>query len=185
MGRKQRRLEERKNRNKKNIERQEELNYEIKGVTILKVVSTIILLVLVLYYILAVFITKEIDISETKSTDSSENNTTSESISDKIVATNIFSQKEDLYYVYCYDFSDEDEGVAQAVQGASSQKIYRLNTKDGFNSKYVTDGEGNKNASSLSDLKISNPTLLVISGDKITGYYEGRTSIINFLGEQS
>ncbi len=182
MGRELRRKEEKRNKSRKKIEEREEiLDTSIKGITVLKVVSSIILILLVVYYIMAVFITKEIDISEkTSDTEATENNSSS-STTNKIVAANIFSQQEEKYYVYCYDFSDEDDGVAQAVSGASDKTIYKLNTKDGFNSKYVTDGEGNKNATSLDSLKISSPTLIEITQDKITGYYEGRSSIINFL----
>ncbi len=183
MGRELRRREERKNKNKKNYEKQEEIEKEIKGITILKVTGAIILILLVLYYILAVFVTKEIDISESDTTSNTNTNAKSESVTDKIVAANIFNQSEETYYVYCYDFNDEDAGVAQAIQGATSKKIYRLNTKDGFNKNYVTEGEGNKNATNVSELKIKNPTLIAISGDKIIGYYEGRTNIISFLGE--
>ena len=180
MGRELRRKEEKKNRNKKVIEKEEELNTEIKGTTVLKVVSSIILILLVVYYIMAVFITKEIDISEKDNTKESSSETSTSSVSDKILASNIFNQQEEKYYVYCYDFTDEDEGVASAING-TSEKVYRLNTKDGLNSKYVTSDAGNKNATSLENLKISNPTLLEISGDTITGYYEGRNSIIGFL----
>ena len=184
MGREQRRKEEKRNKYRKNIKKQEELDTSIKGTTILKVVSSIVLILLVVYYIMAVFITKEIDISEknndAKATDTA---TVNSNVSNKIIAINIFNQKEDNYYVYCYDFSDEDEGVAQAINGASNQTIYRLNTKDGLNSKYVTEETGNRNATSLDDLKIANPTLLVISADKIVGYYEGRNDIMSFLSQ--
>ena len=184
MGRELRRREERKNKNKKAVENEEELDTSIKGTTVLKVVSTIVLLLLVVYYVLAVFVTKELDISakDNENSETSEKEENNESTtSNKILAATIFNQSEESYYVYCYDFTDEDNGVAEAVN-ASQEKIYRLNTKDSLNSRYVTEGEGNKNATSLEDLKISNPTLLVITGDKITGYYEGRSNIISFLG---
>lgn len=181
MGRELRRKEEKRNKNRKKIEENEEiLDTSIKGITILKVVSSIILILLVVYYIVAVFITKEIDVSENNN-DSNTSETSTNNTTNKIVAQNIFSQKEDKYYVYCYDFTDEDDGVAQAINNASDKTIYRLNTKDGFNSKYVTTESGNKNATSLNDLKVSNPTLLEITGDKITGYYEGRNDIMQFL----
>ena len=184
MGREQRRREEKRNKYRKDVEKQEELDTSIKGTTILKVASSIILILLVVYYIMAVFITKEIDISE-KNNDMNATDTASvnKSVSNKIIAQNIFNQKEDTYYVYCYDFSDEDEGVAQAINGASNQTIYRLNTKDGLNSKYVTEESGNKNATSLEELKLVNPTLLVIQADKIVGYYEGRNDIMSFLSQ--
>ena len=179
MGRELRRKEERKERKNKKVE--EEIEFKLSGLTVLKVLSSIVLILFVAYYILAVFITKEIDISEKK--DSSDTTAeTSNNSSDKIVAKNIFNQQEDVYYVYCYDFSDEDSGVRDAINGASSKKIYRLDTSDGFNSNYVTEEDGNKEAKTLEELKIKNPTLIEITGDTITGYYEGRTNIITYLG---
>ena len=179
MGREQRRREEKKNRNKKDIEENELLDTTIHGVTVLKVCFATILILFVLYYVLAVFITKEIDISE-KSDKADTSDTSSANVSDKIIAANIFRQSEETYYVYCYDFNEEDEGVAQAI-GSAKEKVYRVNTSEGLNSKYVTEAPGNANASGLDNLKVSNPTLLVISADKIVGYYEGRSNIITFL----
>ena len=181
MGRELRRKEEKRNKKLKNIEENEDLKFEIKGLTILKVVSSIVLILLVSYYIMAVFITKEIDISD-KNNNSAQSETEQASITNPILAANIFKQSEETYYVYCYDFNDEDEGVGNAI-GGSSTTIYRVDTSDGLNSKYVTTESGNKSATSLDDLKVTNPTLLVISGDKITGYYEGRNDIMTFLSQ--
>ena len=88
MGREQRRREEKKNRNKKDIEENELLDTTIHGVTVLKVCFATILILFVLYYVLAVFITKEIDISE-KSDKADTSDTSSANVSDKIIAANI------------------------------------------------------------------------------------------------
>ena len=178
MGREQRRREERKNKNIKKQEKIEELDTSIKGITVLKVVFLVILILFVVYYILAVFITKEVNISNDKKNDTNE--TTTES-SNKILAANIFNQTEEKYYVYCYDFNDEDDNVKDTINSVQDFTIYRVNTSDGLNKNYVSE-TGNKEATNLENLKVSNPTLLVIEGDRITGYYEGRTSIMSFLG---
>ncbi len=180
MGRELRRKNNKKNKNnKKIVSEQEELDTSIHGITVLKVCFGIVLILLVSYYVMAVFITKEIDVSDKSSSDLKSSSTSD--VSNMILATNIFHQAEETYYVYCYDFSDEDEGVSNAISSFTGGKIYRLDTSNGFNSNYVTDGSGNKEATSLDNLKVSNPTLLVISGDTIRGYYEGRSNIINFL----
>ncbi len=184
MGRELKRKEEKRNKGKKKNQEEEEISTEINGVTIAKVVGAIVLILLVVYYILAVFVTKEIDISEVSNNkDKTSDSEVNSSVSNKILASNIFSQKEEIYYVYCYNFDDEDEGVAEAVNGATDKKIYRLDTNSSLNSKYVTDENGNVNATSLNDLSISSPTLLEIAGDRITGYYEGRSNIINYLSK--
>ena len=181
MGRELRRKEEKRNKKIKKVENDEELKFEVKGSTFLKVASSIILILIASYYIMAVFITKEIDISDVNNK-ASEKKDEENSISNQILAANIFNQSEDTYYVYCYDFEDEDDGVKNAISG-SQQTVYRVNTSDGLNSKYVTTEESNPNATGLDNLKIKNPTLLVISGDKITGYHEGRTKIMTFLSQ--
>ena len=173
MGREMRRREEKKNKSTKN----EELEFHISWISIVKVFSSIVLILLVLYFIVAVFVTKELDIS--KKEDASESEEVN--VSHKIMAANIFRQKEETYYVYCYDFNDEDSGVGDAVNAVSDVPVYRVDTSSGYNSKYVTDESGNVNARGLDELKVSNPTLLVISGDTISGYYEGRVKIIEFL----
>ena len=183
MGRELRRKEEKRNKNKKNIQNQEDVGLEISGLTVLKVVGAVTLIILVVYFVLAIFVTKEISTSSNENTSEATSSET-ESVSDKVVAANIFNQSEDTYYVYCYDFNDEDDGLKQAFGSVNNTKVYRLDTSNSFNSKYVTDGAGNRNATNLESLKISNPTLLVISGDSIRGYYEGRVEIIKFLGEQ-
>lgn len=183
MGRELRRKEEKKNRNKKNIQNQEDVGLEISGLTVLKVIGAVILIILVVYFALAIFVTKEFNVSNNESQSESTSDTT-DSVTDKVVAANIFNQSEDTYYVYCYDFNEEDDGLKQAFGNVNGVKVYRLDTSNSFNSKYVTEGAGNKSATNLDSLKISNPTLLVISGDSIRGYYEGRVEIIKFLGEQ-
>ena len=177
MGRELKRREAKQNKTK--IEKEEELEFEINKMTILKVASTIILILLASYYVLAVFVTKEIDISEKDTEATTTENTNTEN---KILAANIFNQSEEKYYIYCYDFNSEEEGLQNAING-SDKTIYRLNTSDGLNSKYVTEDTGNPNATSLEDLKVTNPTLIEISGDKITGYYEGKNQILSFLSK--
>lgn len=182
MGRELRRKEEKKNKIKKNIKNHENLDTSIKGITILKVFGGIVLILLVVYYAVAVFITKEIDFSNKSNSSTSDSSSTS-SVSNRILASNIFNQKEEIYYVYCYNFNDEDNVVGDAVNSSSDKKIYRLDTGSSLNSKYVVDDSGNRSATGLDDLKISDPTLLAISGDSIVGYYEGKNEIIQFLSE--
>ena len=185
MGRELRRREEKRNK-KYQPKAEEEIDSGINLMTLLKIVFGMFLILVVVYYILAVFVTKEIDISNKNSSSDNSSDTTStnnNSVSNLIVGANIFNQAEDTYYVYCYNFSKGDEGVNSAISNVSGTTVYRMDTSSGLNSKYVTDGTGNPNATSLNDLKVSDPTLLVISGDKITGYYEGRVAIMKFLGD--
>lgn len=178
MGRESRRKEERKN---KVTKKEKELDNSIKKITIIKVVSAITLILLTLWYVLAVFVTKEIDISG--GNNKTENVTDTSGVSNRILASATFNQAEEIYYVYYYDFTDEDEAVASAIGSKSELKIYRVDTSSSLNQKYVTDDSGNANVTGINDLKIKNPTLLQITNDEVTGYYEGSSNIINFLNK--
>lgn len=179
MGRKLRRQEERKNKNRSHL-KQEEITTDVNGLTALKIIIAVVLILLVLYYIVAVFITKEIDVSR----NSKEANTTTniaDGVTNKILASTIFNQKEEVYYVYFYDFNVENDTISSAINSASDLKIYHVDTSSSLNSKYVTDQTGNRNVDDISNLLVKDPTLLEITNNRVTGYYEGKDSIIEFL----
>ena len=177
MGRELKRREERKNKNKL-AHRQEELDASIKVSTLIKLVVFTIFVLLILWYVLAVFVTKEVDISGGNTDDASSAETSD--VSNRILASATFNQAEEVYYVYYYDFSDEDKSIASAMS-ASDLKIYRVDTSSSLNQNYVTEDSGNKSVTGINDLKVKNPTLLEITNDSVTGYYEGGSAIIDFL----
>ncbi len=178
MGREQRRREEKKNKNL--IKDEEQLDVSLKFSTLIKIIVAIVLILLVLYYILAVFVTKELDVSGKKDSNSSESSSTT-SVDKAILAATIFNQSEETYYVYFYNFKDEDENIASVINSRSDLTIYRVNTNDGLNSKYITTDSGNKSATNLDNLKVKDPTLIEVTNDKITKYYEGSKEITNYL----
>ena len=102
-------------------------------------------------------------------------------VSNKILASNIFSQQEEEYYVYCYNFdSDEDLDAIDSAIASSNIAVYKVNTKEGLNSKYVSE-EDNPNAKTLEELKVKSPTLLKISADQIVAYYNNKADILKAL----
>ena len=179
MGREQKRREQRMNKNKKVNE--EELDTSIKLITAVKLVFFVILLLFVIYYILAVFVTKELAITSKNEEQTTQTKADASSITDKILASNIFNQQEEEYYVYFYDFAKEDELVANTISGITDTKIYRVDTSNSLNSNYITEENGNKKATSIKDLKVKNPTIIKISSDKIVKYYEGSNEIYKGL----
>lgn len=184
MGRELRRKEEKKN--KKGKERQEistETNYS--GLTFLKIIGAIALILFVLYYFIAVFITKEVDISGKKSDTTSEESTSSSSsnVSNAILAQRTFEQSEEEYYVYYYDFSDEDKTISSILNNKSNITLYRVDTSSALNQNYVTEENGNRNVTGINDLKVKNPTLIKVTGDKVNLYAEGVNEIVNYLNQ--
>lgn len=179
MGRELKRKEAKKNK-KQNNNSNVDLNTNINMITLLKLVFFIILFLLVIYYLLAVFVTKEIDISSKGANDDKQTVENQTAVSDKILASNIFNQKDEAYYVYFYDFNskDEQDDLSSLISEKIKEKVYKVDTGSGLNSKYVTDKEGNTKAKNLEDLKVISNTLIKIENDKITEYYEGKNTIM-------
>ena len=145
---------------------------------LLKTFGIMLAIILALYLFIAIVITKEIEWFS-KDEDKEEIVT----VANSILAKNTFTQKEDEYFVYFYDFNEEDKSVTNLVSGMlSDTKVYKVNTNDAFNSNYVTlEKVGNSSANSLDNLKVINPTLIKISGDTIVEYYETSDSIKGYL----
>lgn len=180
MGREFRRKEKKRNGQRDFVYDNGSVDSTVKASTLLKIILVVLVILFGLYYAVAVFITKEIDVSGSKEEATSSSDTSS--VSNKILASRVFEQSEDEYYVYFYDFSDEDDSVASAIGNVSDFKIYRVDTSSSLNSNYVSSDTGNSSATGLSDLKVINPTLIKVSGDGISLYLEGASSIISYFG---
>lgn len=132
------------------------------GITILVVV-----LIGIIYLISALFITKELDWFDKKE---QENQTL---VTNTILASEIFKQQEETYYVYFYDYTKEDTQITSIINTKlSSNKIYKVDTNSALNNKYISE-ESNKNATSLEELKVKSPTIIKVSDMSIIEYYEG------------
>lgn len=185
MGREQRRKEAKRIKNK---EKAEEISNEsmMKISTILKIIFSVLVIILVLYYILAVFVTKEIDVSGNK--DNSNNSSNSETnnsnnVNNKILAASTFRQTDQVYYVYYYDFDDENDEISGLINNLVDHNIYRVDTGSSLNSNYITDNSGNKSVSDINSLKVINPTIIKIDNDKVVEYHEGVSDIVSFLSK--
>lgn len=185
MGREQKRKELKKIKHKK-INESTNKAITNPGTTI-KIIICVLLILLALYYGIAIFVTKEINLSSSNNNDTNEN-TNEESttnVSNKILAANAFKQLEETYYVYYYDFDDENEEISNSIGNLTDYTIYRVDTGNNLNKNYITEEDtGNKNATTLEELKVINPTLIQIENDHITAYYEGVDSITNFINNR-
>ena len=141
------------------------VEYNVKKI----VITCVIVLVSIgfVYLISALFITKELDWF---SKEEVKENTSG--VENSILASAIFKQKEDEYYVYFYDFNEDNNMYKNIVSSKlSSKKVYNVDTSSGLNSNYVSD-VSNKKATGLDDLKVINDTVIKIVGDAIVEYYE-------------
>lgn len=121
----------------------------------------------IIYLLSALFITKELDWFKKK-----DEETNTESKTDTILAASIFKQAEEEYYVYLYDFDEEKSEITDLVNSnLAGEKVYKVDTSSAMNANYVSDAS-NKAAKTLEELKVIAPTLIKVSGDTITEYYE-------------
>jgi len=148
---------------------------------LLKTFGIILVIVIAIHFLTALLITKEIEwFSEWFGEEEEEEVT---NVANSILAKNTFMQSDDEYYVYFYDFDEEDTDVTYLVNGTLTDiSVYKVNTADAFNSNFVTEEDtGNSDAETLDDLKVVTPTLIKISGDTIVEYYETADGITEYL----
>lgn len=125
-----------------------------------------------LYIITGVFITKDL-----KWFNNSGNANVNEgaNIENKILAVDSLRQMEEEYYVYFYDTSKEEDSEVSNLISSSSLKVYRVDLNDAFNSNFV--GEPSGIVSSIENLKVSNPTVIKVSSEKIVAFFDGKDDI--------
>ena len=172
MGREQRRKQQ---KNYKNVVESDDFNLFTVSGTVKTIVGLIVVLLLS-YFVLAFFVTKEIKFNNDGN--SSNGSDSSSNVSNQILAANVFLQNEDSYYVYFYDFGNEDDRISSNINNITDYTVYRVNTESGFNSRFVTSDAGNSNAKGIDDLKVKAPTLIKVSNDTIVEYYEGVNNIM-------
>ena len=101
---------------------------------------------------------------------------------EEIMAGSTFNMNKDKYVVVFYE-RENDSDLTNYISMYGSREgnsIYYVDLKDGMN-RYVLDDVGNKNASSASELRVTNPTLVKIQNGQIREYIEGKDNIIEYL----
>lgn len=155
--------------------KREEVTEKNQIVSLIKIIVLLIFITGAIYLISALFITKELDwFDKAEDTQNETNN------SKTILASSIFKQSETTYYVYFYDFNDEDQKIKNVVDNKlATATVYRVDTSSALNKKYVSD-TSNKQATTLEELKVVDSTIIKINNDIIEEYYE-QDEIINNL----
>ncbi len=181
MGRELKRKEAKRNKtNLKKLTENNELNSGVEAIPALKITLAVVALFILLYLILAIFVTKELDLSTNK--DSSETDSSTSTVSNAILASATFKQGAETYYVLFYGFDDEDDAeIASSVtSNITDYTVYKVDTDSGLNKNYVSETT-NPNVTSIDNLKVKSPTLILISADSVTEYIEGEESIEAYL----
>lgn len=175
MGRELRRKEAK--RNGKDVRSVQKLNKDkpLSMKTFIAIIVALLVIFVILYILTGIFITKEIKWFEKDETTTADDVIT---ISNKILGASSLRQSEEEYYVYYYDVNNEDSNVATVISNLTS-KVYRVDLSDDFNSNFI--GEPSGIVSNISDLKVSDPTVIKVISSTISEYYNGVDEIISIL----
>lgn len=144
----------------------------------------IIVLIVVILLILGIFLLSKVlikdKVSDLSYTDGSVSTTA-------IIVGTMLNRPESEYYVLAYDTTSSDASsyVTYASYYKSKAtnpiKIYYLNLNSVFNQNYYVESNSNPKAKKISDLKITNGTLIHVKNGKITEYIEGIDAISSKL----
>ena len=177
MGRELKRKQaKREGRNVKEVQNSIKENNELKPRSFAMILGFLILFFVLLYLITGLFITKDLKWFDKKKTNDNESN--SAYVNNKILAVNSLNQKEEEYYVYYYDSSKEDSDVGSIMDNLELE-VYRVDLSDAFNSNYV--GEVSGVVDNISDLKVTDPTVIKVENSNMTEFYGGIEEIKNNL----
>lgn len=159
----------------KNVREVQKKNVEkpLSPKAFISILVMLILFFIILYILTGLFITKELKWFNNNSKDDEV-----VQIENKILAVDSLRQIEEEYYVYFYDTTDENSEV-ESVLYSAIDKVYRVDLHDDFNSNFV--GEPSGVVENISDLKVSNPTLIKVSSEKIAEFHNGAEAIKNAL----
>ena len=161
----------------KSLKREINNNDDNEVQNFVKISIILIILCVVIYLLIGIFITKEI-----KWFGNNSENDVVDTVSNNIIASAIFKQKEEDYYVYFYNFEETNSNIESTISNKlSDYKVYRVDTSSSLNQNYVSEDSSNPNAKNLEELKVKAPTLIKIINDQIASYYETENGIINGL----
>lgn len=161
---------------KRNYNDEEEKNFVSRFVM---TIGLVLVALVALYLFVGIFITKSISFGK------KDKEETTEVASDKttILASQIFDQQEDEYYVLVYDTTDEVHNIEQFLNLYKSKSgaltVYKVDSSKKFNSKYIVTKDSNKNPESINDLRIISPSLIKVSSKHVSEYIEGFEEVKN------
>lgn len=170
MGRELKRKQaKRDGKNVKEVQKQN-IDKPLSPKTFITILVVLLVFFIILYILTGLFITKELKWFSNNSNDDKEVTT----VANKILATDSLRQVEEVYYVYYYDTTDEDSEVSSTLLSLN-EKVYKVDLHDDFNSNFV--GEPSGVVDSINNLKVSNPTVIKVSSEKIVAFYNGKEEI--------
>lgn len=170
----------RKQRRKQNVN----LSVESED-NVFKFVSTItgiIVLLILVYLVVGIFFTKEINLNKKDDKKKTKENVTIDNKT--ITAGQIFDQKDNTYYVLIYDFDSKLTNLSSLLTNFTSDEknvVYKVDSKSKINSNFIVKDNSNTSPTTYDDLKIKSPTLIKIENKTVTSYIEKEEEIKKVL----
>ena len=127
----------------------------------------VVLALFILTYLFTGIITNDIKLFSKDSTSSEKS---ASNIKNKILASESLKQSEEDYYVYYYDITKENIEVTDAVNYLTDT-VYRVDLNDAFNANFI--GEPSGVVDTIENLKVSDPTVIKVSSERIVSFYSG------------
>ena len=144
--------------------------YDTKG--FIKLLLIILGIVLVLYLVISIFITKDFFLLNKDD----EINSNYSALPNTIYTADTFTQTDKEYYVFFYDKEDPQYTTVNTRLSNKKDKVYLVDINT-LSSDQVSD-KGNKNAKTHTELKINGLTIIKIEDGKNTAYLEGKDQIL-------
>lgn len=169
----------------KNISNKPKIEEDDKLGKFIATLAGIILLLIVVYFVIGLFFTKEIDFKKDDDKKKTENVTIDNST---ITAGQILSKNDENYYVLVYDKDSKLTNLSTFVsiyKGSEDHlPIYVVDSSNKINSKFIVKKNSNKTPTSYDDLRVKAPTLLKISNKSVVEYVENEEEIKNILNKK-
>ena len=142
----------------------------------------VVLVIFAIAYLLTIYITK----NSTDSVVKKELENTSIQY-DEILAGTSFSKKDSEYLVLFYNVSEDENSTYDSLKSTYEAKkdaipMYYVDLGSSLNKDCVST-EANKDATSSSELKINDATLIKFTDNKISEYMIGEEEISNYLNK--
>ena len=127
-------------------------------------IGLVLVALVALYLFVGIFITKTITFKEKK-----EEKETVNIDKTTILASQIFDQKEEEYFVLVYNPEDKVKNIEQFLSlyksKSGSIKVYKVDSSKKFNSSYI--------------VEVVSPSLIKINNKNVVEYYEGFEEVKN------
>ena len=162
-------------KNKQKVYNSKNVEYGTEIKNLLKILGIIVLVLAVIYFVVGIFITKDIKLFN-QNTDT-EIETTIQY--DEILAGETFNRNSSEYYVIFTDSTGNYYSLYKnIVDSNNNKKIYIVDTSNPLNAMYISE-ETNPNAQKASELKIKDNTMIKISNQQNVLYIENKDEIIS------